>query len=116
MWNFIKEYWLPELLTIIIISLVSRILYKSPSLRSFFKPSELEESVIRDRDEWKQRCATLEKENTRLTNGNEFLLDELAIARTVRDGQRDKLDLAYAEFERVNATLTGIQRQLGHDV
>ena len=80
------------------------------------KPGEVEKTLTADKDALRKECGTLRAENVRLKSGNEYLLDELTIARTVRSSQRDKLDQALAEVERTNAQLDTVRRSLNRDL
>lgn len=101
---------------LVVCTLFSYILWKSPKLRAIIQPGEAEKTLTADKDALRKENDILRTEKEKLKNGNEYLLDELAIARTVRSTQRDKLDSSLAETERLTAQIDALKRTLTRDI
>lgn len=116
MGKFLIDHLADTVLGGFVVFLLSWISFKSPRFKALLKPGEVEKTLAADKDALRKECDTLRTENEKLKNGNEYLLDELAIARTVRSTQRDKLDSSLAETERLTAQIDALKRTLTRDI
>lgn len=117
--DFLLSQWrgiTGTLLALAVSSLFLRIFYKFPKIKWFLKPNEAAKDLITEHHDLSTRYAELEAKYRDLQGGKEFLLDELSIARAVRDNQRDQLDAIKASESNLRIQLEGIKKLVGHDI